>query len=77
MRFLFSQFRDKTGIPSRQSHKTPVSGYPVKCNISIKILIAMRQYYAYFIKTEALVTLRFQSFGLVETCGLEPQTSRV
>ena len=31
MRLLFGQFRDKTGIPSRQSLGTPVSGYPVNC----------------------------------------------
>ena len=32
MRLLFGQFRDKTGIPSRQSLGTPVSGYPVNCS---------------------------------------------
>ena len=34
MRLLFGQFRDKTGILSRQPLGTPVSGYPVKCNNS-------------------------------------------
>ena len=33
MRLLFGQFRDKTGIPSRQSLGTPVSCFPVNCNI--------------------------------------------